>query len=163
MEFCQTVQKIAERVHPGARISRRAVIAGSILALCSTLGFLEFASYVYLRVAEGYDGRHLMMHQFDDYKNIHPTLHYQDTRGITHNGQGFRRTEDVPMEKPPNTYRIFLMGGSTAYGLGSLSPKGHVKYPVLKNNETIDHLRKLSRVVDGIFSCYALKNPSEEG
>lgn len=139
MEFCQTIQKIAERVRPGARISRRAVIAGSILALCSTLAFLECASYVYLRVEEGYDGRHLMMHQFDDYKNIHPTPHYQDTRGITHNGQGFRRTEDVPMAKPPNTYRIFLMGGSTAYGLGSLSPKGHLKYPVLNNNETIDH------------------------
>ncbi|MBK8378749.1 MAG: hypothetical protein IPL14_12605 [Nitrospira sp.] len=31
------------------------------------------------------------------------------------------------------------MGGSTAYGLGSLSPQGHQKYPVLKNSETIDH------------------------
>ena len=58
-----------------------------------------------------------MMHQFDDYKNIHPTLHYQDTRGVTHNAQGFRRTEDVSATKPSGTYRVFLMGGSTAYGL----------------------------------------------
>ncbi len=139
MESLRTVQKIAEVVHPGSRISRRAVLAGSILALCFALGLLEFLSYVYLRVAEGYDGRHLMMHQFDDYKNIHPTPHYQDTRGVNHNGQGFRRTEEVSTTKPPDTYRIFLMGGSTAYGLGSLSPKGQHKYPVLTNNETIDH------------------------
>lgn len=139
MEFSRTVRKVVEVVRPGVRISRRAVLAGSILALCFAAGLLEFFSYVYLRVAEGYDGHHLMMHQFDDYKNIHPTPHYQDTRGVTHNGQGFRRTEDVSMTKAPNTYRIFLMGGSTAYGLGSLSPKGQLKYPVLNNNETIDH------------------------
>lgn len=123
----------------GIRISRRTVIAGSILLLCFGLGLLELLSYVYLRVAEGYDGRHLMIHQFDDYKNIHPTPNYRDTRGVTHNAQGFRRAEDVSAAKPPDTYRIFLMGGSTAYGLGSLSPKGQLKYPVLNNDETIDH------------------------
>ncbi|MBK9307123.1 MAG: SGNH/GDSL hydrolase family protein [Nitrospira sp.] len=124
---------------PGTRITRRTVIVGAILALCFSVGCLELLSYAYLRAAEGYDGHHLMMHQFDDYKNIHPTPYYRDTRGVTHNGQGFRRAEDVSLAKPPNTYRIFLMGGSTAYGLGSLSPKGHLKYPVLGNNETIDH------------------------
>lgn len=124
---------------PGTRITRRTAIVGTILALCFSVGCLELLSYVYLRAAEGYDGHHLMIHQFDDYKNIHPTPHYRDTRGVTHNGQGFRRAEDVSMVKPPNTYRIFLMGGSTAYGLGSLSPKGHLKYPVLSNDETIDH------------------------
>jgi hypothetical protein len=48
-------------------------------------------------------------------------------------------TEDVSATKPSGTYRIFLMGGSTGYGLGSLSPKGYLKYPVLKNTETIDY------------------------
>ena len=134
-----SARRVAQVMRPGVRISRRAALAGSILVLCFSLAFLEFLSYVYLRVGEGYDGRHLMMHQFDDYKNIHPTPHYQDTRGVTHNAQGFRRVEDVPTTKPPNTYRIFLMGGSTAYGLGSLSPQGALKYPVLNNNETIDH------------------------
>jgi hypothetical protein len=133
------LESMVPLTRPTTRISRRAVIVGSILALSFGLGLLELLSYVYLRVAEGYDGRHLMMHQFDDYKNIHPTPHYQDTRGVTHNAQGFRRTEDVSATKPPDTYRIFLMGGSTAYGLGSLSPKGHLKYPVLSNTETIDH------------------------
>lgn len=133
------VQRTAQVIRPGIGISRRVMVTGSILSLCFGLAFLEIVSYLYLRVAEGYDGRHLMVHQFDDYKNIHPTPHYQDTRGVIHNGQGFRRTEEVSATKPPDTYRIFLMGGSTAYGLGSLSPEGQRKYPVLNNNETIDH------------------------
>lgn len=139
LESGESARRVTQVMRPGIRISRRAVWAGLILALCVSFTILEFLSYVYLRAWEGYDGRHLMMHQFDDYKNVHPTPHYQDTRGITHNAQGFRRVEDVPMPKPPNTYRIFLMGGSTAYGLGSLSSKGALKYPVLNNNETIDH------------------------
>jgi hypothetical protein len=121
------------------RVSRRAIVVGLLLTGLVGAVLLELCSYVYLRMAEGYDGEHLMMHQFDDYKNIHPTPHYQDTRGVMHNAQGFRRAEDVPMQKPAGTYRIFVMGGSTAYGLGSLSPQGHQKYPVLKNSETIDH------------------------
>lgn len=139
MESGRIEQRATPVIRPGTRISRWTVLIGSLLALCLSLVLMEFLSYVYLTAAEGYDGHHLMMHQFDDYKNIHPTPHYQDTRGVTHNGQGFRRTEDVSMIKAPNTYRIFLMGGSTAYGLGSLSPKGQLKYPVLNNDETIDH------------------------
>ena len=38
----------------------------------------------------------------------------------------------------PGTYRIFLMGASTAYGLGGLWPHIEDRYPVLKNPETID-------------------------
>lgn len=139
MESSGNIQTTAPGSRSGTRISRRAVITGSILALCLGLALLELLSYVYLRGAEGYDGHHLMMHQFDDYKNIHPTPYYQDTRGVTHNAQGFRRTEDVSTTKPSGAYRIFLMGGSTAYGLGSLSPTGHLKYPVLNNTETIDY------------------------
>ena len=139
MESREAINREPSSTRSGRRISRRALVTGLLLTVlvCSLL--LELCSYVYLRVAEGYDGQHLMMHQFDDYKNIHPTPGYQDTRGVIHNAQGFRRAEDVAMTKPSGTYRIFLMGGSTAYGLGSLSPQGHQKYPVLKNSETIDH------------------------
>lgn len=107
------------------RISRLALVVGLLLTALVGGALLEIVSYLYLRMAEGYDGEHLMMHQFDDYKNIHPTPHYQDTRGVMHNAQGFRRAEDVPMEKPAGTYRIFLMGGSIVYGLGFLSLQGY--------------------------------------
>ena len=33
--------------------------------------------------------------------------------------QGFRRTADVTKEKPQNTFRVFLMGGSAAHGEGN--------------------------------------------
>jgi lysophospholipase L1-like esterase len=41
--------------------------------------------------------------------------------------------------KPDGVYRIFIMGGSTAYGLQSMSRYGQAKYSVIRNDETIDH------------------------
>ncbi|MCU1330388.1 MAG: hypothetical protein JWN34_5758 [Bryobacterales bacterium] len=37
-------------------------------------------------------------------------------RDIEHNAQGFRRSSAVSLEKSANTVRIFVMGGSAAYG-----------------------------------------------
>mgnify|MGYP001423070993 CR=1 FL=1 len=112
-----------------------ALVTGTVLGLL----LLELCSYAYLRVVEGYDGRHLLPHQYDDYKHLQPVPHYVNTKGIIHNGQGFRRTAEVALVKPPGTYRIFLMGGSTAYGLGSLSRFGREQYGVIPNDQTIDH------------------------
>ena len=107
-----------------------------ILLSCSTL---EITAYGYLRLFEGYDGAHLMNYEFDDYKNIRLTPHYQTSKGIYQNGQGFRRTQETPKEKEDGVYRVFIMGGSTAYGLGALSKYGQAKYSVIRNDETIDH------------------------
>lgn len=118
---------------PARIVALHVVVA---VMLCS--GALELLSYAYLRIADGYDGLHLMNYQFDDYKNIQPTPGYRNTKGIIHNAQGFRRHQDTTKEKPDGAYRIFIMGGSTAYGLGSLSIYGQQKYSVITNNETID-------------------------
>jgi hypothetical protein len=114
-------------------------IVGLFLILGFSFAILECASFFYLRMVEGYDGQHLITYEFDDYKNVHPTPGYDNAKGIHHNAQGFRRDQDTPKQKPANTYRIFLMGGSTAYGLQSLSKYGQEKYSVIRNNETIDH------------------------
>src|SRR5947208_1046180 len=45
-----------------------------------------------------------------------------DRGDIRHNHQGFRRDSDVSLQKPPNTVRIFFLGGSTAYGCEGLLP-----------------------------------------
>jgi len=100
--------------------------------------FLEVSAIWYLKIFDGYDGKHLLQYEFDPYKNILPARNYVDTRGIRHNSQGFRRTNEVPIEKPPGTYRIFLMGGSTAYGLGGLWPHLQREYAVIDNKDTID-------------------------
>ena len=57
-----------------------------------------------------------------------------------HNAQGFRRDEDVSLEKPPNTVRIFITGGSTAYGATTEMPEytGN-RWRLLYNNETIEY------------------------
>jgi lysophospholipase L1-like esterase len=107
--------------------------------LVVVLGVLELSAYFYLRAFAGYDGRHLMSYQFDDYKNIQLTPGYRNTRGVLHNRQGFRRSSETARVKPEGVYRIFVMGGSTAYGLQSLSRFGQEKYGVLRNDETIDH------------------------
>jgi hypothetical protein len=119
--------------------SWRVRVAGSLLMVVLALGVFELAAYLYLRVFTGYDGRHLMNYEFDDYKNVRPTPDYRNTRGVAHNHQGFRRSIETSRVKPEGVYRIFVMGGSTAYGLQSLSRYGQTKYSVIRNDETIDH------------------------
>ncbi len=98
---------------------------------------LETGAGLFLRLTSGYDGEHLYQFRFDPYKNIHPTPGYVDTRGIRHNEQGFREDEAVSRSKPPGTYRIFLMGASTAYGTGSLWTHLQSEFEALDNSETI--------------------------
>ncbi|ACK68503.1 lipolytic protein G-D-S-L family [Gloeothece citriformis PCC 7424] len=48
------------------------------------------------------------------------------------NEQGFREQEPLPLAKPKNEFRIFILGGSTAFGQGTQ-----------KNEETISHKLEL--------------------
>ncbi len=102
------------------------------------IGLLEIGAHFYLKATRGYDGKNLIQYAFDPYKNILPTPNYVDTRGIRHNSVGFRRSSEVPIEKADGTYRIFLMGASTAYGLGGLWPQIQRDFEVIDNSTTID-------------------------
>ena len=126
-------------VAKGRRLSWRVKAVGYALMVVVALGVFELAAYAYLRIFAGYDGRHLMSYQFDDYKNIQLTPGYRNARGVFHNRQGFRRSTDTERVKPAGVYRIFVMGGSTAYGLQSMSRYGQEKYGVIRNDETIDY------------------------
>lgn len=119
------------------RLSVKMVAA--VLVLLLSIVSLEGAAYLYLKFFDGYDGTHLMNYQYDDYKIIMPTPNYSNAKGIFHNAQGFREREDTPRKKANGVFRIFVMGGSTAYGLGSLSTFGQKQYSIIKNNETIDY------------------------
>jgi lysophospholipase L1-like esterase len=132
-----------------APLSRaKTILFGAILAAL-VLGVMEAASIWYLRAFQGYDGYHLYQYVYDPYKNILPTPGYVDTRGVRHNSAGFRRSTEVSRLKPADTYRIFLMGASAAYGLGGQWPNIEPHFPVLKNSETIDAYleRELSSVL----------------
>lgn len=57
------------------------------------------------------------------------------------NNAGFREPRDIPVEKPADEFRIFLVGGSTAYGMGA---SGEVAEAMgwygLEYRETISHM-----------------------
>lgn len=123
---------------PMPRLSRSKLIVFWVLLAVLVFGILEVAARLGLRAFRGYDGEHLYQYVYDPYKNIHPTPNFVDTRGVAHNSVGFRRSSEVSIEKPAGTYRVFLMGASTAYGLGGLWTHIQRDYPVLDNTETID-------------------------
>lgn len=123
---------------PPPTIARWKLVLAACLGLAVVFALLEAGTRFYLRATAGYDGEHLYQFAFDPYKNILPTPNYVDTRGVKHNSVGFRRSTEVSVEKPAGTYRIFLMGASTGYGLGGLWPHIDPNYPVLKNSQTID-------------------------
>jgi lysophospholipase L1-like esterase len=58
---------------------------------------------------------------------------------IRHNAAGFRRDREVELVKPPGTVRIFLLGGSAAYGSEGLYTEVDNRFTRLYNNELIDH------------------------
>jgi lysophospholipase L1-like esterase len=118
----------------------------SIFLLAAGLALGEFGSTLLLRRIQGYDGEHLLQYVFDPYKNLLPTPNYVDVRGVHHNAAGFRRTGEVSRTPPPNTYRIFLMGASTAYGTGGLWPHLQREYAVLADSVTISAY--LERLLD---------------
>jgi hypothetical protein len=113
-------------------------IAFSLVLLFILAVIVELSASLYLRTVKGYDGEHLLQYSFDSYKNILPTPGYADTRGVHHNAVGFRRDGEVALTKPAGTFRIFLMGGSTAFGTGGLWTHIDPKHPVLANDSTID-------------------------
>lgn len=60
-------------------------------------------------------------------------------RGVVrHTHEGFRRDRPVSLEKPSNTVRIFLMGGSVAYGGNTLYPEIDHSWRI-DNRQTIDY------------------------
>ena len=102
-----------------------------------TLICLEIVGRIYLtKVLEKSTNPKFQFNSYRIYAHI-PNFHEgKDGRDwIIINGQGFRRTTEVSKEKPPNTFRVFFMGGSAAHGISSAPP-----YPVrhIYPEETID-------------------------
>jgi hypothetical protein len=121
-----------------ARLSAGKITLFSLVLFALALGLLEGGAQIYLRLAKGYAGGEFQQYQFDPYKNILLTQGWRDLRGVSHNAQGFRRQDDVKPDKEPNVLRVFLMGASTAYGLGGMWPHLQTEYAVLDDSTTID-------------------------
>lgn len=122
----------------GRRLSAPKVVLFSLIIAALTFAVLEVGARAYLRFARGYAGGEFQQYQFDPYKNILLTQNWRDLRGVSHNAQGFRRDRDVELEKAPDELRVFLMGASTAYGLGGMWPHLQTEFAVLDDSTTID-------------------------
>jgi len=60
------------------------------------------------------------------------------------NNAGFREPADIPLKKPDDEYRVFLVGGSTAFGLGSTGAAADVTAGYfLEYRETISHMMEM--------------------
>jgi lysophospholipase L1-like esterase len=122
---------------PGS--TRRSRWFNILLAAASvliSLLLLELASRVYFTAVQSYPSLDLVRrHEYDPYRLYRLAPRYK-RRGVVHNSQGFRRSTDVSRAKPPGTFRIFLMGGSTAYGMAAA---GVFPPRTIANDETIDH------------------------
>ncbi len=113
------------------------LLFSAVLALILFV-ILEVGASLYLRATAGYAGGAFQQYEYDPYKSIGLSRNWEDTRGVRHNAQGFRRDSNVVREKPEGTFRVFLMGASTAYGTGGLWPHLQKEFEVLDNSETID-------------------------
>lgn len=74
-------------------------------------------------------------------------LEYNTLKGNRYeyaNNAGFREPRDLAVEKPENEFRIFLVGGSTAYGLGATGEVAQaMDYYGLEYRETISHMMEM--------------------
>jgi len=132
-----------------APLSLRKRIAFSVVLGVALLAMIEGLSAVYLNFfgqhPRSLAARNVPWHVYDPYRN-HALGPNWESDGRLHNAQGFRRSTDVSLAKPANGYRIFLMGGSAAYGLSSGAPFPPV---TITNTQTIDY--KLERLLQPLF------------
>lgn len=105
---------------------------------CVELGARYYLGHVLHKASEN-------KFRFNSYRVYEHVPGYQEREGdrirLAINANGFRRSEDVPLTKPPGTVRIFFLGGSAAHGISSAAP-----YPVVHvdQTETVDaHLERL--------------------
>jgi lysophospholipase L1-like esterase len=131
------------------QLSRAKRISFACALLLLLVGFFEGLSALYLNFfaanPRSLATRNVPWHVYEPYRNhaLGPNYAFE---GRVHDAQGFRRTSDVSKAKPPNTYRVFLMGGSAAYGLSSGPPFPPV---IITNEQTIDY--KLERLLQPLF------------
>ena len=103
----------------------------SIIVICLVLGGLEIASYFYLRF-QGYESNRYNYAQIvSGYYVFRNTPGRSFWKEVKENPSdpptvvdfnGFVSDNPITLNKPDNTYRIFLMGGSAVFGIGQFPP-----------------------------------------
>lgn len=119
---------------PPQRRSRLAKLLAILFFLVVAMAIPEVGAWFFItRVAKKDAPRGRSEKILDAYREYKLAPDYSKEGRVT-NAQGFRRHEDVHLEKPDGTYRIFLMGGSGAFGAAAMTP--FPRY-LISNEDTI--------------------------
>lgn len=116
-------------------------------------GFLAFCieGFSYLIVTRYFDndlGRKAERHLYSSLRGHQLNPEYQrpkDTENLlVHSEQRFRHDGLVSEDKPDGSFRIFMLGGSTLYGLGTSGSQAYPEHRSLLNDETIPYFLEAS-------------------
>jgi hypothetical protein len=116
------------------------------------------------QLAEAYDDPKSAAEAMDDFcysvpTVVSPFVGYAPEPGQHHNAfsnsMQFRADKEVAMPKPPETFRIFLTGGSTAFGSGAPSQDRTIGAYL---NAMLD--KELTPVTRHRYEVFAMANPS---
>jgi lysophospholipase L1-like esterase len=113
-----------------------AFVLYNAVIVCAIFATLEFSARWYVSAKRG-RGREQAEEIIDRWSAFRTTSNF-DRLGVHHNSQGFRRDTDVALAKPPGTKRIFVLGGSVAYGAETVYPEIDSRWKIT-NHETIDY------------------------
>ena len=108
----------------------------NLAIVCAIFAVAEYSARWYVSAKRG-RGREQAEEIIDRWSAFRTTPNF-DRTGVHHNPQGFRRDTPVALEKPRGTTRIFLLGGSVAYGAETIYPEIDAHWKV-SNHETIDY------------------------
>lgn len=112
------------------------------------VSLVELASFIHVK-RRGYEPDPFARnaHLYNQYRIHELNPRYRTRPGYGHSREGFRRDDPVSPENVDGVFRIFLMGGSTTYGLGAFPP--YELHPGLKNEEGID--RAIEDALNGMI------------
>jgi lysophospholipase L1-like esterase len=135
------------RISP--RLKTAIFILWNVVAIAAVFAVLELGmrAIQHQRLGPGAYETEALRDRFTGWRN-NPAFSRAD---IHINRQGFRREQDVPVAKPPDTVRIFLVGGSAAFGAEGLYPEIDNRYSRLYGNQLIDYYleQKLNQTFPG--------------
>ncbi len=116
---------------------------------CSLLNSDTYKNYDYFSIKQiCFDQQNLLYYE-------QPILHLrpdQHSKTVNVNALGFRGQE-FTSEKPENTFRIFLVGGSTAFGAGATSDDTTISGFLQKKFDDIKLTKKIQIINAGISSA----------
>ena len=97
------------------------------------------------------DEYHKIKLMHNTYWQMHPNQHHEH---VNINSFGFRGSE-ISMEKPPNTFRIFVVGGSTTFGSASTSDENTMPGYLQKKFDMINLDSNIEIINAGTVGAYS--------